>query len=143
MALRFPCPTCKRELSGPESLAGAEVQCPSCKSVFLAGDRRLPGDAAFKAAHSAVVPMPVGETANPFRNRAPGEDDTPPVLTIADRPTPYRPSFLTVFLLSVLAGGGGLIVLSLMTIPMTIRPPPPTAPPLPALPSWQTFQIPH
>jgi hypothetical protein len=36
MALRFPCPTCKRELVGPESVAGLEVQCPSCNAVFLA-----------------------------------------------------------------------------------------------------------
>jgi phage FluMu protein Com len=39
MALRFPCPTCKRELMGPESVAGLEVQCPSCKAVFQATKR--------------------------------------------------------------------------------------------------------
>jgi hypothetical protein len=47
MSLRFPCPTCKRELTGPESLTGAEVQCPSCRAVFLAGS----------SANSAPIPF--------------------------------------------------------------------------------------
>jgi hypothetical protein len=73
MALRFPCPSCKRELSGPESITGSEVQCPSCQTVFLAGDGR--GSRAMGIASERHPPAasPV-EMPTLYRQRSPDED---------------------------------------------------------------------
>jgi hypothetical protein len=74
MAFRFPCPTCKRELTGSDSLAGVVVQCPWCKTVFL-------GEEPQKSASEGVIvelnppgaPPAIG-TDNPYRKPTPDDD---------------------------------------------------------------------
>jgi hypothetical protein len=55
MVARFSCPNCKRELSGPGSVAGSEVQCPSCLTVFVAGDRRRSEERAVTPEHRPAI----------------------------------------------------------------------------------------
>jgi Zn-finger nucleic acid-binding protein len=74
MALQFPCPSCKRELSGPESIAGSEVQCPSCRTVFLAGDGRGPRGTGIASERTPLSAMPPAEVRTPYRQRSPDDD---------------------------------------------------------------------
>jgi len=77
MALRFPCPTCKRELSGPESIAGSEVQCPACQTVFLAGEPRGRAATGIAAQRHRQGAPPVSEVRRPYRDHSPDEDALP------------------------------------------------------------------
>jgi hypothetical protein len=74
MALRFPCPTCNRELSGPESITGSEVQCPACHTVFVAGAPRGAQATGIAAERQARAAPPVPNVDNPYRNSLPDED---------------------------------------------------------------------
>jgi hypothetical protein len=78
MALRFPCPTCKRELTGPESVAGLEVQCPSCRAVFVAAKRADPEPPPFIPSRQwTPIPRETTEWAAPEPPLIPAADPFP------------------------------------------------------------------
>ena len=79
MAFRFPCPTCKRELTGPDSIAGAVVQCPLCNTVVLVGEpQQSPSTGVIAELNPPNPPSTIGAD-NPYRKPTP--DDAASLLT--------------------------------------------------------------
>jgi hypothetical protein len=139
MALRFPCPTCNRELSGPESIHGTEVQCPSCRTVFVAGARHRPEGAGIRPAHVPLTAAPPADVANPFRKSA-SDDDAPPDVRVAERRPYPRRGLLLFLVLTVVGATFGVTALLLMGRPTATSAPAvrlvkPTA--------WPPFRVPN
>ena len=67
MTFRFPCPTCKRELSIPDSIAGGVAQCPLCKTVVLVGEPQQSSSSGVISKLNPPNLSPAIEAGNPYR----------------------------------------------------------------------------
>jgi hypothetical protein len=154
MNLQFPCPACKRELSGPEAIVGSEVQCPSCRTVFVATAPRGSGTSGIAAERTPYKAMPVPDVANPFRQQTPDEDHP---LQNSQRPASRGGYRVVLFALLVMTPLVIIIIASWLMLgrsvatttsprattkpAITPKPPPPNKVVVPK--GWKTFEIPN
>src|SRR5438132_5194824 len=83
----IPCPTCRRQLSLPEELAGRVVRCPRCGRTFAAAVTILPAE---PSAPAAPVPAPTAPN-QPLNLSLDDDGPRPRVQNLPPLPRPLRP----------------------------------------------------
>lgn len=152
MNFQFPCSTCKRELSAPEAVVGSEVQCPSCRTVFVAKKPHGSGASGIAAERTPYKAVPLSAAANPFRQHTSDDDHPATTARWPNNRSAYWINLCVVLVLTALAMIGIVFRLpsgnSMATMPpsattksmATTKPAPP--PPWVA-PAWTHFRIPN